>query len=35
MLLDPELIFVGVGIRAHKKYMINTAVLLGAEILQE
>lgn len=35
MLLDPELIFVGVGIRAHKKYMINTSILLGAEILQE
>ncbi|MBI2279867.1 MAG: hypothetical protein HYU68_04150, partial [Bacteroidetes bacterium] len=29
MLLDPELTHVGVGIRAHKKFMINTSILLG------
>lgn len=31
MLLDPEAEYVGVGIRAHKKYMINTSVLVGSE----
>lgn len=34
MLLDPDLLFIGVGIRAHKKYMINTSILLGSEILE-
>lgn len=29
MLLDPDLTNVGVGIRAHKKFMINTSILLG------
>lgn len=33
MLLDPDFLFVGVGIRAHKKYMINTSVLFGGEII--
>lgn len=29
MLLDPELKFIGVGIRNHKKYQINTSILLA------
>lgn len=29
MLLDPELFYIGVGIRAHKKFMINTSILMG------
>ena len=33
MLLDPELTHVGVGIRAHKKFMINTSILLGGNSL--
>ncbi len=32
MLLDPELQFIGVGIRAHKKFMINTSILLGGKV---
>lgn len=31
MLLDPSAEFIGVGIRAHKKYMINTSILVGSE----
>lgn len=33
MLLDPELQFIGVGIRSHKKYMINTSILLANELV--
>lgn len=32
MLLDPELEFIGVGIRSHKKYRVNTSILLGKGI---
>jgi uncharacterized protein YkwD len=32
MLLDPDLFYIGVGIRAHKKFMINTSILMGGEL---
>ena len=32
MLLDPEANYVGVGIRAHKKYIVNTSVLVGSAV---
>lgn len=32
MLLDPDFLYVGVGIRAHKKFMINTSILMGGEL---
>jgi len=35
MLLDPELEFIGVGIRNHKKYMINTSILLANELKKD
>lgn len=35
MLLDPELFYIGVGIRAHKKFMINTSILMGGELINQ
>lgn len=32
MLLDADLFYIGVGIRAHKKFMINTSILMGGEL---
>jgi hypothetical protein len=32
MLLDADLFYIGVGIRAHKKFMINTSILMGSEL---
>jgi len=34
-LLHPDLRYIGVGIRAHKKYQINTSLLFGGELIEE
>lgn len=34
-LLNPELLYIGTGIRSHKKYQINTSILFGGLLLKE